>query len=51
MTKSEEIIAYFDYILKNATVLYEEWFREATNAFEKQIPKKPVDTDWLYCPS
>lgn len=23
----------------------------AINALEKQIAKKPIDTDWLYCPN
>ena len=26
-------------------------FEGAIEALEKQIPQKPVDTDWLYCPN
>lgn len=25
-------------------------FNAVKNALEKQIPKKPADVDWLYCP-
>lgn len=56
MTKSEETIAYFDYIL-NAIEFCDERLREVKNALEKQIPKKiKVRTNFeglaeLYCPS
>lgn len=33
------------------TSIVKEALSMACNALEKQIPKKPKDTDWLYCPS
>lgn len=29
----------------------EEAFELAISALEKQIPKKPIITDWVYCPN
>lgn len=41
-------------VLNEDYVIYcadKETFEKVKEAVEKTMPKKPVDTDWLYCPN
>lgn len=35
----------------NYTMDYDIAFEKALEALEKQVPKKIIETDWIYCPN